>query len=83
VRPDATYADNSSSAWGYAIGGGLAYAITPNFSIKGEYLYVNMRADTSGTLVASTPNFGTVTSGNRTDSFSVVRLGLDYKFFAF
>ena len=83
VRPDVTFSDNTSTEWGWTIGGGLAYAITPNFSVKAEYLYVSLHANGAGTLVASTPNFGTIVGGSRTDTFSVARLGLDYKFFSF
>lgn len=65
---------------GYTLGGGLEYAITNNFTIKGEYLYVNLgnrnNIYSNGPFVAQTNYFN---NQNRT-SFSVARVGVNYKF---
>jgi opacity protein-like surface antigen len=58
--------------FGWAIGGGVEYAFTPNWSVKGEYMYLD---------------FGnrqlTFSDGERwniSDRFSEVKLGLNYRF---
>ncbi len=68
----------SQTATGLAIGGGLEYALTQNWTLKGEYLYANMGAG------RSTLNDG---SGIPSASFhqsdldeKVVRAALNYKF---
>jgi outer membrane immunogenic protein len=76
-----------STAYGFAVGGGAEYALTANWSIKGEYLYVNFAktSDTSATLQAFTPAvaFPTNTFTHSADLTSnIVRLGLNYKFSA-
>lgn len=52
---------------GYAIGGGAEYAFHRNWSVKGEYLYVDLGDASMGT---QTVNFKT----------SVARFGLNYRF---
>lgn len=54
---------------GYAIGGGLEYAFTNNWTAKVEYLYVDLGEKT---VFNSGVKVGT--------DFSVVRAGLNYKF---
>jgi outer membrane immunogenic protein len=63
----------SSTKVGYALGAGLEYAFTPNFTAKVEYLYTNLGA----------ANFGVDGGGNRyraSGSFHTVRLGVNYLF---
>ena len=68
----------SSTKSGWAVGGGVEYALTNNWTVKGEYLYVNL-----GSVGFNTANnlFPTFTSANSA-SFkeNIVRLGLNYKF---
>jgi hypothetical protein len=43
---------------GYAVGGGLEYAFTPNVSVKGEFLYSQFGNSTSGLIINQfNPNF--------------------------
>jgi outer membrane immunogenic protein len=75
---------------GWAAGGGLEYAFTPNLTGKIEGLYVNLERNNNasryvGDFVAAgvaTPIFA---NGRRTrdDEFVVVRAGLNYKFNSF
>lgn len=60
---------------GYTLGGGLEWAFTPNWSLKTEYLYVDLGDQT---LSGSGPA-GTYTSRTETD-FHTARIGLNYKF---
>ncbi|HZH50391.1 MAG TPA: outer membrane protein [Microvirga sp.] len=71
----------SSTKWGYALGAGLEYALTGNWSVKGEYLYVGL-TDTKYSLndVADGAPMAAVKEKN---DFSTVRLGLNYRFGAY
>jgi len=63
----------SDSSWGsgYALGGGLEWAIWDRWSVKGEYLYIHS-GDTTLTLagVTATGDF----------KYNVIRAGLNYRF---
>jgi outer membrane immunogenic protein len=60
---------------GYTLGGGLEWAFTPTWSLKTEYLYVDLGDQT---LSGSGPA-GTYTSRTESD-FHTARIGLNYKF---
>lgn len=73
------YSDNRV---GYAVGGGLEYAVTNHVTIRGEYLYVNLdRGNGANTAVynQAANTFTTSPTGGR-ESFNVVRAALNYKF---
>jgi outer membrane immunogenic protein len=57
---------------GYALGGGIEWAFAPNWSLKSEYLYVNLGdndfSGPGGVAAHSEPDFHTV------------RMGLNYRF---
>jgi outer membrane immunogenic protein len=59
---------------GWTVGGGLEYALTDNLSARGEYLYVSIPGEKTVDKVD-----GEKFKGPR-DKFSVVRVGLNYKF---
>lgn len=62
---------SSNTQYGYAVGAGLEYALTNNFTLRGEYLYVNLGKESF--LAATAPSrVGT--------EFSVVRASANYKF---
>ncbi len=65
--------------WGWVLGGGLEYAITNNWTVKGEYLYASFRGRTvsaaAGPGAGGTFNF----RFGRTD-MHIARLGVNYKF---
>jgi outer membrane immunogenic protein len=73
----------SSSRVGWTIGGGVEYAITNNWTIKGEYLYYNL-GSTSFTAVPTgafaTAFPGIVAQNKYTFDGSIVRAGVNYKF---
>jgi outer membrane immunogenic protein len=68
----------TSVAVGWTVGGGLQYALAPQWLVKAEYLYVDLGKqsatypdlDVAGGLVTSTTTF----------RLNVVRGGLDYRF---
>ncbi|KIU36409.1 porin [Methylobacterium radiotolerans] len=89
------YAGNDSFRTGYAVGGGVEYALpTDSFlnffrssavTLKVEGLYVNLERGTrnQGALVVNAANLVPVAYsaiGRRDDEFAVVRAGLNYKF---
>lgn len=63
----------SDSSWGsgYAIGGGVEYALWDRWSVKGEYLYLKS-GDTTLTLAGFTQSIDY--------KYNVVRAGLNYRF---
>ena len=56
---------------GYVLGGGVEWAFDPNWSVKTEYLFVDLGSETVGN--------GTFASRTETD-FHTVRVGLNYRF---
>lgn len=64
--------DQSSIANGWTLGAGVEYAITPHFSLKGEYLYASMG---NNTFFGGTPV--SVSSGL---NLNVLRGGVNYRF---
>jgi outer membrane immunogenic protein len=76
-----SYTGGNSSSIGWTLGAGLEYAFSNAWSVKAEYLHVDLGSN-SRTFVTSgvgvTPVTGTVLrSENR---FDVVRAGLNYRF---
>jgi outer membrane immunogenic protein len=74
-------ARTSKTKVGYAVGGGVEYAFNSNWTMKGEYQYINLG---STTVTATEYNAGaptTFTIGTKLRSdFHTVRLGVNYKF---
>jgi outer membrane immunogenic protein len=63
----------SSNYSGWTAGAGLEYAFLNNWSVKGEYLYVDF-----GNGPSTVTGAGTISSGHLTDN--IFRLGVNYKF---
>lgn len=64
--------DQSSIANGWTLGAGVEYAITPHFSLKGEYLFASMGNNTYFS--------GTPASINGGLNLNVLRAGVNYHF---
>jgi outer membrane immunogenic protein len=84
-----SFAARSNNDVGYAVGGGVEYAFTPNFTGKIEGLYVNLghsgRGIAGNSVIGVTNTGAAVTASSvgfrsRDDDFAVVRAGLNYKF---
>lgn len=74
------YALSDTTRLGYAVGGGVEYALTEKISVKVEGLYVDLGKRGSGTTVydASVPAYyGT---GRSESGFGLVRGGLNWRF---
>jgi len=81
--PGVTYAvfQGSSNNVGWTAGGGLEYAFTNNWSVRAEYLYVDLNSNRTlvPVSVIGTPATG-FSFSESTGRFNVARVGLDYKF---
>ncbi|HET7851091.1 MAG TPA: outer membrane protein [Pseudolabrys sp.] len=68
---------------GWTVGAGLQYALDQNWSVKGEYLYVNLQnTNLTSVLDAGVPGFAppTTTSFHFKNDLNIVRVGLNYRF---
>lgn len=63
---------SSSTNWGWTVGGGLEYAVTNNWTVKAEYLYL----DFDGQNYAF-PNGDQISTGY---NMSTLKAGVNYKF---
>ena len=77
---DAWEGASSKIAGGWAAGGGLEFAIADRWSLKSEYLYVDLGRDKFGLTGAIGNNPGYTIEARHRDRFHVVRLGLNYRF---
>jgi outer membrane immunogenic protein len=68
----------SSTMGGWTVGGGLEYALSRNWSIKGEYLYVNFTNQSVSQFNPTFPTFTGTATGNLTAS--IARAGINYRF---
>jgi outer membrane immunogenic protein len=65
-----------STQTGYTAGGGVEYAFSPNWSVKGEYQYIDLGGiASSGISTNGVPLFTT----NVDSKFHTVRIGINYK----
>jgi outer membrane immunogenic protein len=75
---------NSRTSVGWTVGGGAEYRFWQNWSLKLEYLYVNLGSSETFTISAPTPAPGTSPSVLNVSfddaAFSLVRAGLNYRF---
>jgi outer membrane immunogenic protein len=80
--PDAETSSASATKVGYAVGGGLEYALTRNWTVKAEYLYLDFGSITSTGRVTSTAfgTLGNVFSHSADLTANIARLGLNYHF---
>jgi outer membrane immunogenic protein len=70
---------------GYTIGGGIEWMFLPNWSIKGEYQYIDLRTGPRAAAVETVGGIGTAFVINRTDprvQMHTARIGLNYHFFS-
>lgn len=75
----------SEDQWktGIAVGGGVEFALTQNWSLKGEYLMMQFR-DSDASVVPTFGNFTTCINVNcrmnYSESIQMARVGLNYRF---
>jgi outer membrane immunogenic protein len=66
-------------ASGYTVGGGVEYKLTPNWSVKGEYQYINLGKN-APTNPAGQPYDQFPSTFVRDTDFHTVRIGFNYLF---
>ena len=77
---------NSSSNIGWALGGGMEYALSNAWSVKAEYLHVDLGRNTrTFTTLAAPANGSGYAGGNaitvrKDNKFDIVRAGVNYRF---
>ncbi|WP_395664412.1 outer membrane protein [Methylocella sp.] len=69
------YTSQTSTRAGWTVGGGLEYAITPNWSARAEYRYADLGSFTNQVYAA-----GVGASVNHHPTTQTVRLGFSYRF---
>lgn len=84
--PTCFVGSSSRTATGWTAGGGLEYALWDNFSLKAEYLYVNLGRGSVNVVALDNSVFGPgITKASFTAAFdrpdlNIVRVGFNYKF---
>jgi outer membrane immunogenic protein len=71
TAPTLTGVDNTNAGW--TVGGGLEYSVAPNWSVKAEYLWVDLGKETCSTMCGLPSNNVSLTT-------NVVRGGVNYHF---
>jgi outer membrane immunogenic protein len=71
-----------STRVGWVVGSGVEYALTPNWTIKGEALYAQLNSTVASWVSPGSPSFpaNAVYNVRFNTSVAVVRAGLNYKF---
>ncbi|MFN3869235.1 MAG: outer membrane protein [Hyphomicrobiaceae bacterium] len=73
---DGSFAAGGKTLTGYAVGGGMEWALSPNWSLKSEYLYI----DLGDARIAGVDGGGAPISANFDNAFHTIRAGLNYRF---
>lgn len=77
VTPPVVTASGSKSYMGYTVGGGIEYGLTKNWTVKAEYLYVDLgKQSNTYTFTGDVAEAAADTSLTS----NIVRVGLNYKF---
>jgi len=66
---------------GWTAGGGLEWALTRNWSVKAEYLFVKFGSiNASGTVIGTAAGYGSAISTSTDLTANIARAGVNYKF---
>ena len=86
--PDVVFTRDGKGSMGWALGAGVEYAIANNWTLRAEYLYVDLGKEDNAWNCAATPAYASACagasaidlSGRKSINFNVARLGVNYKF---
>ncbi len=67
-----TWTSESATKWGWTVGAGMEYALTNNWTVKGEYLYASFNDHKTTYLNGSTMKTGV--------DMNILKAGVNYKF---
>lgn len=72
----------NSTRFGWVVGSGLEYAMTPNWTVKGEAIYAQLGTASTNWISPGSPTFpaNAVFNARFNTSVAVIRAGLNYKF---
>ncbi len=80
IRYNTTWSSRDTE-WGWAVGGGVEYALTNHVSLKGEYLYYDLGDRTIRARDGVTPGFGSeFINYEFKNSGNLVRGGVNFRF---
>jgi len=71
-------ASSDSTKAGWTVGGGIEYAVNTNWTVRGEYLYVDLGSTSYNSVVAGIPN--SIITHNHSYKTNIARLGINYRF---
>ena len=72
---------SSDTLVGWTVGGGVEWAFAPNWSVKGEYLYMDFGSISTSTNVASAAFVNPNVFSTSVDlKANIVRAGINYRF---
>ena len=71
---------NSSDNVGWALGGGIEFALAPNVSTKLEYLHAHFDGGNNGLYLPATANGSAFIGGKNNDKIDMVRVGVNWRF---
>ncbi len=74
------YWQSNTTKIGWVAGLGLEYAITPNWTVKGEALYANLGSSNTSEIYSDYYNYGNQFYGKFDNSVAIIRAGVNYKF---
>jgi outer membrane immunogenic protein len=73
-----TYVNNTSAGW--TVGAGAEWGFAPNWSVKAEYLYMDLGTRTFATIPSGTTPVGASIDLRFEDKFQIARVGINYRF---
>ena len=71
---------NNSDNVGWALGGGIEFALAPNVSTKLEYLHAHFDGGNNGLYLPATANGSAFIGGKNNDKIDMVRVGVNWRF---
>ena len=75
-----TFASTNTET-GWTVGAGAEWAFSPNWTVKAEYLYVDLGNRTLTSVAAGRPaNLATTLRNSYDNTYNIARVGLNYKF---
>jgi outer membrane immunogenic protein len=78
--PCGVVGSSSSTRAGWTAGGGVEYGVTSNWTVKAEYLYVNLGTQSFADSLAAGGFPGATFTHQQTLNENIVRVGLNYRF---
>jgi outer membrane immunogenic protein len=77
--PANLYAQDRATKTGWTAGGGIEWMFLQSWTVKGEYLFVDLGSQTTSVTYLYGPNISSATLDNR-DRYHILRIGVNYIF---